>query len=233
MESFKANAVGSLALLMVLAVPDASKADSPEGSAFELQVRPLLKTYCFECHGEGLKEGNLALDLAPASGGDLKQRDLWWKVLKNLRSGVMPPVGHARPTTQEQETIATGIKFGVFGIDPENPDPGRIGVRRLNRSEYDNTVDDLMGIKFDASLVFPPDDSGYGFDNVGDALSFSPLLMEKYLRAAQTIVDQSVPKVTWIVPRQDFVGRDFVGDNDRINGGRISGKKVATVRQTV
>lgn len=218
---------------MLLASASHGIAGPPDAASFEQHVRPLLKTYCFECHSEGLKEGNLALDQVSAAGDDPKQRDIWWKVLKNLRAGVMPPVGHARPTTQEQETIANGIKFGVFGINSADPDPGRNGVRRLNRREYDNTVDDLMGVKFDAAIVFPPDDSGFGFDNVGDALSFSPLLMEKYLRAAQAIVDQSVPKATWIIPQQEFGGRDFVSENDKVNGGRMSGKKAATVRRTV
>ena len=233
MVSPTANAVRGLAVLMLLASASRSIAGPPEVASFEQQVRPLLKAYCFECHGEGLKEANLALDQAPATGADQKQRDVWWKVLKNLRAGVMPPAGSPRPTAHEQETIANGIKFGVFGINPADPDPGRNGVRRLNRREYDNTVDDLMGIKFDAALVFPPDDSGFGFDNVGDALSFSPLLMEKYLRAAQAIVDMSVPKVTWIIPLQEIGGRDFTGDNDRFNGGRMSGKKAATVKRMV
>lgn len=233
MVSLKATAGCSLILSLMLFAPIISSAVPPEAASFEQHVRPLLKTYCFECHGDGQKEGSLALDQVASTSSDPKLRDIWWKVLKNLRSGLMPPVGNPRPTEEEQETIANGIKFGVFGIDPDNPDPGRIGVRRLNRREYDNTVDDLMGIKFDASLVFPPDDSGYGFDNVGDALSFSPLLMEKYLRAAQMIVDQSVPKVTWMIPQQEFFGRDFLGDNDKMNGGRISGKKAATVKRTV
>lgn len=234
MVSSKATVVCGLTSLVLLVAASVSRAASPDASSFEKQVRPLLKTYCFECHNEGFKEANLALDKLPAATTDSpRQRDAWWKVLKNLRSGVMPPVGQPRPTPEEQETIADGIKFDVLGINPNDPDPGRIGVRRLNRREYDNTVDDLMGIKFDASLVFPPDDSGFGFDNVGDALSFSPLLMEKYLRAAQAIVDQSVPKVTWIIPQQEFFGRDFLGENDKINGGRISGKKAASVKRIV
>ena len=199
-------------------------------SPFDKQVRPLLAKYCFECHGQESKQGNLSLDQFGSTSDAVSDRKLWWKVLKNLRSGVMPPAGEDRPSPEDVETIAKWIKFQVFGIDPKDIDPGRIGVRRLNRREYDNTVDDLMGIKFDASLMLPADDSGYGFDNVGDALSFSPLLMEKYLGAAQAIVDQAVPKVTWIIPQQEFSGRDFRSDNGQDKGDNLSSKKAAKVR---
>ncbi len=224
----------ALALMAAMFVPAMnSRAADFEPSGFEERARPILRSYCYECHSGDTKEGNLSLDTLSAEKGLPAQNAAWWKVLKNLRAGVMPPEGHPRPSRDEQEILADGIKFDLFGIDPNNPDPGRTSVKRLNRREYDNTVDDLMGIKFDAALVFPPDDSGYGFDNVGDALSFSPLLMEKYLRAAQAIVDQAVPKVTWVIPQQEFSGRDFQNERDRSDGGRMSGKKAATVRRVL
>ncbi len=198
--------------------------------SYDKQVRPLLKKYCFECHSQESKHGNLSLDQFSSTEDAVSDRKLWWKVLKNLRSGVMPPAGEDRPSPDEIEKVAHWIKFQVFGIDPSDIDPGRIGVRRLNRREYDNTVDDLMGINFDASLILPADDSGYGFDNVGDALSFSPLLMEKYLRAAQAIVDQAVPKVTWNIPQQEFTGRDFRSDDGQDRGNNLSSKKAVTVK---
>ena len=81
----------------------------------------------------------------------------------------------------------------MFGIDPANPDPGRVTLRRLNRVEYRNTIRDLMGVDYNTTENFPADDTGYGFDNIGDVLSVSPLLMEKYLKAAEKIVEQAVP----------------------------------------
>ena len=220
-----------LALTAMLLSATAGIAAPPVPSRFEQQVQPLLKKLCLDCHGNATKEGNLSLEQFATSAEALKRPELWWKVLKNLRSGVMPPAGEPRPSAAELETIANWIKFEAFGINPDDIDPGRIGVRRLNRREYDNTVDDLMGIKFDAALIFPPDDSGYGFDNVGDALSFSPLLMEKYLRAAQTIVDQTVPRVTWVIPQQEFSGRDFQDEGNRGNGDRMSSKRAAKVKR--
>lgn len=223
---------GIVALTTVLFVGAAQGAPPQSAARFEKRVQPLLETYCYDCHGNGLKKGKLALDQFATADDALKNQELWWKVLKNLRSGVMPPAGEARPSADEQETIVQWIKFEVFGINPNDLDPGRIGVRRLNRREYGNTINDLLGIKFDAALVFPPDDSGYGFDNVGDALSFSPLLMEKYLRAAQTIIEQTVPTVTWIVPQQELSGRDFQDAGGQDRGNSLSSKKATTVKHT-
>src|SRR5206468_1863035 len=89
--------------------------------------------------------------------------------------------------------IENWIKGSAFKIDPKNPDPGRVTVRRLNRIEYRNTIRDLIGVNYDTDVEFPPDDTGHGFDNIGDVLSLSPLLLEKYITAARAIVSQSVP----------------------------------------
>ena len=98
----------------------------------------------------------------------------------------------------------------MFGIDPQNPDPGRVTIRRLNRSEYRNTIRDLMGIDFNTDLEFPPDDTGHGFDNIGDVLTLSPMLIEKYLAAAKTIVDQAVPAVSRVIPESKIAGNRFL-----------------------
>ena len=84
---------------------------------------------------------------------------------------------------------------------PPIPTPGRVTLRRLNRVEYRNTIRDLMGIDFRADEEFPADDSGYGFDNIGDALSVSPLLLEKYMQAAEAIVAKAVPTVARVKSR--------------------------------
>jgi hypothetical protein len=105
----------------------------------------------------------------------------------------MPPAGEERPTADERSRLFDWIKFDAFGVDPQLPDPGRTTLRRLNRVEYRNTIRDLLGIDYNTLDQFPPDDSGYGFDNVSDVLSVSPLLLEKYFQAAETIVALAVP----------------------------------------
>jgi PAS domain-containing protein len=200
---------------------------------FETDIVPVLKTHCFQCHGDGVSEGGLVLDQFPNNAMAQQNPAVWWNVLKNVRAGVMPPPEEHRLTVQERNLLIRWIKFSAFQIDPEEIDPGPRVARRLNRSEYGNTVSDLMGIDFDATLLFPPDDSGFGFDNVGDALSFSPLLMEKYLRAAQTIVAQAVPKATWIAPSQKVSGGEFRDREKNRDGNSVSGKEPVLLRTSV
>src|SRR5205814_7503756 len=96
-----------------------------------------------------------------------------------------------------------------FGLDPAKPDPGRVTVRRLNRVEYRNTVRDLTGVDFDTQKEFPADDTGYGFDNIADVLTISPMLLEKYLDAAQAIVGQFVPAQPRVVAENTVPGKKF------------------------
>lgn len=199
---------------------------------FSSSIEPILKTYCYSCHAEGASEGSFSFDSFADSPSSPAVLESWWKVLKNVRSGVMPPKGEKRPNKEEIAAISNWIKFSKFGIDANNIDPGRPVIRRLNRSEYGATVSDLMGIPFDAAVIFPPDDSGYGFDNVGDALTMSPLLMEKYVRSAQSVVDRAVPKTTWLIPYQEFPGSEFRSATSEARGNNLPGKTPVKVTKT-
>jgi hypothetical protein len=161
--------------------------------SFRERVQPILETYCYGCHGDGASEGGRTLDEFASDEALVGDRELWSAVLKNVRAGIMPPAGEERPDDDERRLLFEWIKFDAFGIDPANPDPGRVTIRRLNRVEYRNTIRDLMGVEFDTVEEFPADDTGYGFDNIGDVLTVSPLLLEKYLQAAETIVAEAVP----------------------------------------
>ena len=110
--------------------------------------------------------------------------------------------------------IAQWIKNAVFEADPLNPDPGRVTIRRLNRVEYQNTIRDLVGVEFDTQGEFPPDDTGHGFDNIGDVLTLSPMLLEKYLVAAEKIIAQAVPVVASVAPEQVIPGAQFRAGGD-------------------
>jgi mono/diheme cytochrome c family protein len=185
----------SLAWLALVASIGRAAADPVRGAAaFHAQIRPILETYCFDCHGDGAHKGNVAFDEFTSDQAVLTNRDLWWKALKNVRAGLMPPAKKPRPSPEQQQEIAQWIKSAVFCIDPVNPDPGRVTLRRLNRVEYRNTIRDLMGVDYDTPMEFPPDDTGYGFDTIGDVLTLSPMLLEKYLTAAGKIVAKVVPE---------------------------------------
>ncbi|HXJ57049.1 MAG TPA: DUF1592 domain-containing protein [Verrucomicrobiae bacterium] len=170
----------------------ASKARKDAGS-YEHQVVPVLEKYCYGCHGRGKKKGGVALDLysegAAAAAADPKT---WEKVLQNLRTHVMPPDNKPQPSIREAAQVTGWIEAQVFHCDCAHPDPGRVTLRRLNRTEYNNTIRDLVGVNFEPAEDFPADDTGYGFDNIGDVLSMPPILMEKYLAAAERILDQAI-----------------------------------------
>src|SRR5205823_1411558 len=116
-------------------------------------------------------------------------RAVWERMLQKLRTGAMPPPGASRPAPAELKAVTSWIEAEFDRVDQSSPtDPGRVTARRLNRSEYNNTIRDLLGVDFRPADDFPQDDSGYGFDNIGDVLSLSPVLLEKYLKAAESVV---------------------------------------------
>jgi hypothetical protein len=177
-------------------------------AAFKHDISPILEDYCYECHGDGMARGKLAFD--ELSDADLTGKpELWFEALNNLRSSIMPPAGKPRPTPEEEKRIADWIKYSAFGIDPADPDPGRVTIRRMNRIEYGHTVRTLLGVDYPSEAEFPPDDTGNGFDNIGDVLSLSPLLLEKYLQAADIIITGVVPQSSRVTPVSIANGRDF------------------------
>lgn len=182
-------------------------------------VLPLLEKHCYECHGDGYDKGKVAFDQLETPEQILAP-GLWIKVLVNTRAGLMPADKNPHLSPAEQATLERWIKRDVFQIDPANPDPGRVTMRRLNRVEYRNTVQDLLGVDYNTDHEFPPDDTGFGFDNIGDALTTSPMLMEKYVAAAQAVIHQAVPLAPR-VPRESVIaGHDFAGQNAGSKWGR-------------
>jgi hypothetical protein len=197
-------------------------AAEPAAAQFHQDIQPILREYCYQCHGDGMSKGNVAFDELN-SDSEILNQDLWSKALGKLRAGLMPPQGEKRPGPAELQRVEDWIKYGAFGIDRLNPDPGRVTLRRLNRVEYRNTIRDLTGVDFNTDDEFPPDDTGYGFDDIGDVLTVSPMLLEKYIKAATTIVDQAVPKVSKVMPQIKIAGGRFHGAEPASGNGRGGG----------
>lgn len=196
--------------------------ESEDTARFRKDVQPILTEYCYDCHGDGVNKGDIALDEFKSDDA-LADHELWARVMKNLRANLMPPHNKSQPTADEQKQVEDWIKYSAFSIDPKNPDPGRVTVRRLNRVEYRNTIRDLMGVDFNADVEFPPDDTGYGFDNIGDVLTVSPMLMEKYIAAANTIVTEAMPTVSRVTREHVIAGEEFRAAGTRDGGGRRQG----------
>ncbi len=201
--------MGLLLAGFVLWRPMGIAAENPGMAQFRQEVLPILQKNCYDCHAGAKQEAGVAFDTLTTEEQILRNPTLWMKVLKNSRAGVMPAEGPRLPA-KEQATLDNWIKFTAFGVDPKRPDPGRVPVHRLNRLEYRNTIRDLLGVDYDTTAAFPGDDIGHGFDNIADVLNVSPLLMEKYLAAAQTVVDQAVPTTSRVPSVTQVLGRDFV-----------------------
>jgi len=203
-------------------LPLGAAAAEPIVETFQRDIQPVLKKYCYDCHGDGIDKGGVTLD-AFKDAAALRDHPLWLRVLKNVRSGIMPPAEENHPLPPaDAEKISAWIKRQAFGLDPTKPDPGRITVRRLNRTEYRNTIRDLVGVDFDAEHALAADDIGYGFDTIGDLLTLSPMRMEKFLEAAQAIVAKGVPTDSRALTEQIAVGQDFLTADGTKNGEPMS-----------
>jgi mono/diheme cytochrome c family protein len=158
--------------------------------SFAKDLRPIFAKYCLSCHGGNKPKAHLALDAFKDEASFSKDPELLDKIQEKLRASEMPPKNKPQPVEAERKTITRWIdaKLAKLNQSGGQRDPGRVTIRRLNRVEYNNTIRDLVGIDFHAADDFPSDDVGYGFDNIGDVLSMAPILMEKYLDAAERIV---------------------------------------------
>jgi mono/diheme cytochrome c family protein len=212
------------ALIAVCGLSRASAAETPAVIDFQHSVRPVLSQYCFDCHADGANKGGIAFDELKTDAAIL-DHELWLKVLKNVRAGIMPPHKKPQPGPEERKKLEEWVKYEAFGIDPRNVDPGRVTVRRLNRTEYRNTIRDLMGVDYDTDQEFPADDTGYGFDNIADVLTVSPMLLEKYVDAAKTIVSKSVPMTGAMVAETAISGRSFAGSSGSSSGSSSKAPK--------
>ena len=187
-------------------------------------IQSILETHCYECHGEGARKGGVEFDGFAGDTEWVADAALWHRVLKNVRAGLMPPPdAESQPDAAERHRLQEWIKTDVFQLDPAHPDPGRPVLRRLNRTEYRNTVRDLTGVDFRTEEEFPTDDTGHGFDTIGEVLTVSPMLLEKYLGAARSIIAQAVPVHAKSMPErrveadQIFVRADDGGRGPRRN----------------
>ena len=160
---------------------------------FDSAVKPVLSKTCALCHNDKLSSGGLNVKVFLSPESMSAYRDGWEAILDKLRAGEMPPKGIPRPPEAQMQALIHYVE-GEFEKADRNikPDPGHVTARRLNRSEYSNTIRDLLAVDFRAEKDFPTDDSGYGFDNIADVLTISPVLMERYLDAAEIIASRAM-----------------------------------------
>ena len=181
-------------ILILILIAFAAKPGEETPSGFAQEGLPFLEKYCFSCHAGDAPAAALALNAFSDDLSLIENRDVWDRVLDMVTTGYMPPSeSEHQPTMEASDAFVAHIEAIFEHADrTAKPDPGRITIRRLNKVEYKNTVRDMLGVDFDPTENFPADDVGHGFDNIGDVLTMSPLLMERYLEAAEAIATRVI-----------------------------------------
>jgi mono/diheme cytochrome c family protein len=209
---FDHKAIVILALILC-----ATLSGRPQNSgAYETAILPVIQQTCAQCHNETVASGGLNLKAMDRDSLG-SQRAVWETVLRKLKAGEMPPPGTSKPPGLAAMAVAIENEFDRLDRNVR-PDPGRITARRLNRTEYRNTIRDLTGVEFQATQEFPADDTGEGFDNIAEVLTTSPLLAEKYLAAAERISARALglvrlPKPINVSYSADIGGGPLTGSN--------------------
>jgi hypothetical protein len=180
------------------------------------QQRALLDQYCVSCHNDRAKTANLSLEkLDLASVGD--HAELWEKVVRKLRAGVMPPPDVKRPPLAEYEGLRDWLETEIDRKAGARVNPGSVVLHRLNRTEYANAVRDLLDLEIDVATLLPPDDSARGFDNIAGSLTISPTLLEAYTTAAARVARMAVGY--WKTPTEStYLAPGDTSQNQHIEG---------------
>lgn len=157
-------------------------------------AEPMLERYCYDCHSGHDAEAGLSLNELVHGKEFQHDRKQWIEILRQVKAGNMPPVDMDQPTNDERQELIQWITVMLEQLDcSDKANPGKATIQRLTRVQYQNTVRDLVGVDFDVNSLFPPDDLAYGFDNNGDVLSVTPVMFDKYLRAADEIARIAIP----------------------------------------
>ena len=176
------------------AEPSAEPAGDRRSLVDAATVTTRFEDHCFDCHGYGESEGGFSFEqLADGKYGD-QTLAKWEAVWHNVRSETMPPADYDRPSPQVRRELLDSIQNDVFRLDDSDIDPGKVVLRRLNRNEYRRTVRDLTDVDLDVRELLPADNTGYGFDTIGEVLTLSPVVLERYIEAASEIVRKAIPE---------------------------------------
>jgi hypothetical protein len=219
--------IGAVAWLSILGWR-ALDASSPQAvpsatPVADVDVRATVDKYCITCHNQRVKTGNLALDGAELSNV-AAHAEVWEKVIRKVRAGMMPPAGVPRPDANARQALLTSLESTLDAAARANPNPGRPLAHRLNRAEYANAIRDLLALDVDVTSMLPPDDSSGGFDNNADVLGVSPVLLESYLSAAERISALALGD-----PKTPPVGELFRVRQDQSQDRHIEGLPLGTI----
>ncbi len=197
-----------VALFMVGALSAAIAQEPQKRDAYQSRVAPLLERFCVDCHSTDNSEAGIVLDRFDDQAAAIKDGRTWLRVRDTLEGRIMPPADSPQPSSEEFEAIKGWIEndFLAAQCGQQTSSPP-VAIRRLNRQEYNNTIRDLLGVDLRLADAFPPDEIGFGFDNVGSSLNISPIHVEKYLDAAEIALDKAI-----VLPdAEDFPPVELIG----------------------
>jgi mono/diheme cytochrome c family protein len=207
-RSVSSNKIKVLTVASVVLVAAAPLYAAPPA----LEQRALLDQYCVTCHNQKTKTAGLMLDKLDVNNV-AAGAEAWEKIIQKIRGGMMPPVGMPRPDRAALDAFISSLESQLDQAYFAKVNPGRVSLHRLNRSEYGNAVRDLLALDVDVSSLLPADDANFGFDNIADSLSVSPMLMERYVTAAWKISglavgDPKTPPTTYTFRNRPDLSQD-------------------------
>jgi mono/diheme cytochrome c family protein len=218
-----------IALAMAALIPAATlqAQNSNSSSSAASDYRTTLQLYCVGCHsGPNPFAG---LNLEPLDFANLEENgEIWEKLIRKLRARQMPPAGMPRPDDATLDGLVKYVESGRDRLAEVKPNPGRTTLHRLNRTEYGNAIRDLLALEIDVADLLPADDIGYGFDNIGDVLSVSPFLLERYLAVAGKISRAAVGDTTMAVQYQTYSVNRGLKQFDRMSEATPVGSRGGT-----
>ena len=192
-------------------------------------IAPFVEKHCVKCHGAEKPKAGLSLHTFKDEKAILKERKLWDAALRLVESGEMPPAKQPRPTADEKAALVKSVRAVFAKADAGKPDPGRVPIRRLTRTEYGNTVRDLLQLDpdFNPELELPTDALTHGFDNNAEALTISPVLLDRYLAAAEMVAERAIRAE---LPKREILPGGSLGPDYR---GALKEVPVAKVVETL
>src|SRR5215475_3261442 len=164
---------------------------TPQNAASVSTQQALINQYCVTCHNQRAKTAGLMFDTMDLSDVS-KHADVWEKAARKLRGGMMPPPGARQPDRAAVGSFVSWLENSLDQAAAANPNPGRVGLHRMNRAEYGNAIEDLLGLRIDAAALLPRDDQANGFDNVANVLKVSPSFLDQYISAARFVTNGAI-----------------------------------------
>jgi len=215
------------ALAVAALLPTATRTQENPASSVAAGHRQTLQLYCVGCHSGPTPFAGLNLE--PLDPANLEANGaIWEKMIRKLRDRQMPPAGMPKPDDDTYNALVNYIETGRDRLAEVKPNPGRTTLRRINRTEYGNVIRDLLALDIDVAELLPADDIGYGFDNIGDVLSVSPLLLERYLAVAGKVSRAAVGDVKMPLQYQTYSVAHGLHQDERASGTAPVGSRGGT-----